>query len=38
MNSFSKALILACIELFSSSRRLFLFSRCLIYSVALLRT
>lgn len=38
MKSFSKALILAIIFLFSSSNRLFRFSRCRMYSVALLRT
>ncbi len=38
MKSFSKALILCCMALFSSVRRPFLFSRCRMYSVALLRT
>lgn len=38
MNSFSKAAIRCCMAWFSSSRRLFLFSRCRMYSVALLKT
>lgn len=38
MKSFSNAEILACMLVFSSMRRLLRFSRCLMYSVALLRT